>query len=145
MTAGLKALEKADELLVASPPTIDEEISTVLTQALECTRALVHVVNSTDMECKSEFSTDAKQGALKRSEPITRFVNRIVSSWLLGEKPRDSACRAPTAGAPAETRTTGSVTHYDGEETPSTPLPLGRLIIGCGYRVWGRGNSGCAA
>ena len=62
-TLSVKALEKADELLVASPPDVDEEISVIIIQALECIRALVHVVKSTDMDFQSEFSTVVDQGA----------------------------------------------------------------------------------
>ena len=62
------ALEKADELLVASPPDVAEEISVIITQALECNRDLVHVVKSTDMDFQSEFSTVVEQGAMKRAD-----------------------------------------------------------------------------
>ena len=52
-------------------------------------------------------------------------MNRIVSSWLLGEKPRDSACRALTAGAPTAPRTTGSVSSNDDGSNASHATPLG--------------------
>ena len=64
-------------------------------------------------------------GPSLRETTLTKFVNRIVSSWLLGEKPRDSACSAPTAGAPTAPRTTSSVSSNDDGSNASHATPLG--------------------